>query len=60
MSEEIINNMKYGLAVSIFYGGKERGRCVQFTTNNSCYAQMTYKKAIKFLKEVIKKLEKEQ
>jgi hypothetical protein len=30
-------------------GGEDRGKCVQFTPENNCYTQMTYKDAIRFL-----------
>ena len=58
MSEEIINDLKYGLAVSTFWDGLGVG--VQFTPSipSTEYAQMTLKDAIKFLKEALKKLEK--
>lgn len=59
MSKKIINEEKYGLTVNTFWGGK-KGLCVQFTSSGSeGYTSMTYKQAIKFLKEALKKLEDE-
>ena len=59
MSNTLIEIEKYGIAVTTFWGGEEKKRCVQFTTNSSCYSQLKMKEAIKFLKESLKKLEKE-
>ena len=56
MSEEIISFDEYGLALNTFWGGKEKGKCVQFTTDEKCYTQMTYEKAIEFLQEALVKL----
>ena len=42
----------HGLLVNSFYGGSERGRCVQFTTADNC-AQMTDAEAKSFLESVL-------
>ena len=56
MSKEIISFDKYKLALNTFWGGKDKGRCVQFTTDEKGYTQMTYEKAMEFLQEALIKL----
>lgn len=57
MTREIIEQGNYGnISVVTFWMGKEEG--VQITIGNK-YVQMPREKAIKFLKEALKELEKQ-
>ena len=48
MSEEIFENIKYSL--TSFYGGTEKGRCLQLTVkSDKCYIQLTEEEVLELM-----------
>ena len=58
MSKEVLGyESNFPILVNQYYGGKEKGQCIQFTNKSGeCYSQMTRREAIKFLKTLLEKL----